>query len=90
MDFLVGVRLREPLQADDYLAAEDVALHVGDLVVVETGTGTAVGEVRRPRRELPASKRDRPFRRVRASLAHNVAPRLGLEVLLSRLALRVA
>ena len=29
-------------------------------------------------------------RRVRASLAHNVAPRLGLEVLLSRLALRVA
>ncbi|MBI4269326.1 MAG: AAA family ATPase [Candidatus Rokubacteria bacterium] len=29
-------------------------------------------------------------RRVRASLAHNVTPRLGLEVLLSRLALRVA
>ena len=64
MDFLVGVRLREPLQADDYLAAADVALHVGDLVVVEAGTGTAVGEVRRPRRERPASKRDRPFRRV--------------------------
>ena len=64
MDFLVGVRLREPLQADDYLAAADVALHVGDLVVVEAGTGTAVGEVRRPRREVPASKRDRGFRRV--------------------------
>ncbi|MBI4269325.1 MAG: stage 0 sporulation protein [Candidatus Rokubacteria bacterium] len=64
MDFLVGVRLREPLQADDYLAAADVALHVGDLVVVEAGTGTVVGEVRRPRRELPASKRDRGFRRV--------------------------
>ena len=64
LDFLVGVRLREPLQADDYLAAEDPTLHVGDLVVVETATGTAVGEVRRPRRELPAFKRDRAFRRV--------------------------
>ncbi|OGL07384.1 MAG: hypothetical protein A3I17_00740 [Candidatus Rokubacteria bacterium RIFCSPLOWO2_02_FULL_72_37] len=46
------------------MAAADVALHVGDLVVVEAGTGTAVGEVRRPRREVPASKRDRGFRRV--------------------------
>jgi len=33
-------------------------------VVVETQGGTALGEVRRPRREVPDSKRDRLYRRV--------------------------
>ena len=36
--YLVGVRLREPLLADDYETA-DPDLHVGDLVMVETGGG---------------------------------------------------
>jgi len=61
--FLIGVRLREPLNADDYLV-EDFDLHVGDFCVVETATGTAVGEVRRPKRPLPESKRDRLFRKI--------------------------
>jgi cell fate regulator YaaT (PSP1 superfamily) len=63
VEYLIGVRLREPGLADDYkLVGFDV--HVGEFVTVETGTGTAVGEVRRPRRELPESKRDRLYRRV--------------------------
>ncbi len=57
-EYLIGVRLREPLLADDYLTT-DIELHVGDLVLVETGSGTVVGEVRRPRRPLPEFKRDR-------------------------------
>ena len=61
--YLIGVRLRVPLGADDYLAGED-ALHVGDLVVVETGSGSAVGEVRRPRRPLPEFRRGRLYRHV--------------------------
>ncbi len=61
--FLIGVRLREPLNADDYLV-EDFDLHVGDFCVVETPTGTAVGEVRRPKRPLPESKQDRLFRKI--------------------------
>src|SRR5512134_1033225 len=61
--YLIGVRLRVPLGADDYLAAED-GLHVGDLVVVESGSGSAVGEVRRPRRPLPEFRRGRLYRRV--------------------------
>ncbi len=60
---LVGVRLREPLMAEDHLVA-DLDLHVGDLVVVEAGAGSAVGEVRRPRRPLPEFKRGRLYRRV--------------------------
>ncbi|HET7876648.1 MAG TPA: regulatory iron-sulfur-containing complex subunit RicT [Methylomirabilota bacterium] len=61
--YLVGVRLREPLLADDYLTPEP-DLHVGDFVVVETGGSTAVGEMRRPKRPLPEFKRDRLYRRV--------------------------
>ncbi|MBI2154987.1 MAG: stage 0 sporulation protein [Candidatus Rokubacteria bacterium] len=61
--YLIGVRLREPLQAEDYLV-EAFDLHVGDFSVVETAAGTAVGEVRRPKRPLPESKRDRLFRKV--------------------------
>jgi cell fate regulator YaaT (PSP1 superfamily) len=43
---------------------EDVAPSVGEIVVVETATGTVLGEVRRPRRPLPDFKRDRLYRRV--------------------------
>jgi cell fate regulator YaaT (PSP1 superfamily) len=60
---LVGIRLREPLMAEDY-RADDVELHVGDFALVETGNGAAIGEVRRPRRPLPDTKRDRLYRRV--------------------------
>src|SRR5262249_60898680 len=64
VEYLVGVRLREVAKAEDYLAAEDLDLHVGDLVMVSTEGGQTVGEVRRPRRPLPDFKRDRPFPRV--------------------------
>src|SRR5262245_60243011 len=63
LPYLIGVRLREPLQAEDHVTdMED--LHVGELVVVETGQGTTVGEVRRPKRPLPEFKRGRLYRRV--------------------------
>jgi cell fate regulator YaaT (PSP1 superfamily) len=63
LPYLIGVRLREPLQAEDHQTAmED--LHVGDFVVVETGQGTVVGEVRRPKRALPEFKRGRLYRTV--------------------------
>lgn len=58
--FLVGIRLREPVNADDYLA-EDLELHVGDFCVVEVPNGTAVGQVRRPRRPVSEAKRNRTF-----------------------------
>jgi cell fate regulator YaaT (PSP1 superfamily) len=61
--YLIGVRLREPLAAEDYLTTE-TDLHVGDFVVVDLGGSTTVGEVRRPRRPLPSFKRDRVHRRV--------------------------
>jgi cell fate regulator YaaT (PSP1 superfamily) len=60
---LVGVRLREGSRADDFLAMLP-DLHVGDLVVVEVPSGEAIGEVRRPARGLPESKRDRAYPRV--------------------------
>jgi len=50
--------------ADDFKLVEDLAVMVGDIVLVETGSGTALGEVRRPRRAVPDFKRDRLFRRV--------------------------
>jgi cell fate regulator YaaT (PSP1 superfamily) len=61
--YLIGIRLREPLMAEDYLTSE-TDLHVGDFCVVETGGGTAVGEVRRPQRPLPEFRKDRLYRRV--------------------------
>jgi cell fate regulator YaaT (PSP1 superfamily) len=61
--YLVGVRLREPVLAEDYQTTE-TDLHVGDFVVVETGGGTTVGEVRRPRRDIPEFKRGRMYRRI--------------------------
>jgi cell fate regulator YaaT (PSP1 superfamily) len=63
-DYLIGIRLREGTPADDYRMVEDLGLHVGDLCVVETATGSVVGEVRRPCRPLPEFKRDHLFRRV--------------------------
>ena len=61
--YLVGLRLREPLFAEDYLTT-DTELHVGDLAVVEAPGGTAVAEVRRPKRPLPEFKRGRLYRKV--------------------------
>jgi cell fate regulator YaaT (PSP1 superfamily) len=63
-EYLIGVRLRDTASADDYKLVGDLPLHVGDIVVVETQTGTTLGEVRRPRREVPEFKRDRLYRRV--------------------------
>ena len=62
-EFLIGIRLRVGQSAEDYKLV-DFRLHVGDLVVVETANGTAIGEVRRPARALPDFKRDHLFRRV--------------------------
>jgi len=61
--YLVGIRMREPMMAEDYLTTE-AELHVGDFVIVDAGGGTAVGEVRRPQRPLPEFKRGRLYRRV--------------------------
>jgi len=70
---LVGVRLRDGARADDYLA-EDLVLHVGDHVIVDVPIGDAVGEVRRPAREVPESRRDRVYPRVlRLATADEVA-----------------
>src|SRR6266704_643829 len=63
-EYLVGVRLRAPAPADDYKVVGDLVLHVGDVVSVETQGGTALGEVRRPRRAMPEFRRDRLYRRV--------------------------
>ncbi|MBI3825119.1 MAG: stage 0 sporulation protein [Candidatus Rokubacteria bacterium] len=65
-EFLIGIRLREGSPAEDYRVAGDLALHVGDFVVVESRPGAGaspilIGEVRRPRRPLPDFKRDRAF-----------------------------
>src|SRR5215813_1874737 len=64
VEYLVCRLLLEVAKAEDYLAAEDLDLHVGDLVMVSTEGGQTVGEVRRPRRPLPDFKRDRPFQRI--------------------------
>ncbi len=63
-EWLIGVRLRDTASADDYKLVGGAALSVGAIVMVETATGTALGEVRRPRRLLPEFKRDRLYRRV--------------------------
>jgi cell fate regulator YaaT (PSP1 superfamily) len=60
---LIGVRLRESGRADDYVV-EGLELHVGDHCIVEVPSGHAVGQVRRPARDLPASKQDRAYPRV--------------------------
>jgi len=70
---LVGVRLRDGGRADDYLA-EDLVLHVGEHVLVEVASGHAVGEVRRPARPVPESRRDRVYpRALRLAAADEVA-----------------
>jgi cell fate regulator YaaT (PSP1 superfamily) len=63
-EWLIGIRLRDTVPADDFKLVEDLAVTVGDIVLVETGTSTALGEIRRPRRAVPEFKRDRLFRRV--------------------------
>ena len=69
-EFLIGIRLRLGLPAEDYKLV-DLRLHVGDLALVETASGTAIGEARRPQRPLPEFKRDRLYRRVlRAATEH--------------------
>jgi cell fate regulator YaaT (PSP1 superfamily) len=60
---LIGVRLRESGRADDYLV-EGLELHVGDHCMVEVPSGPAVGQVRRPARDVPAFKQDRAYPRV--------------------------
>ena len=62
-EYLIGVRLRETAQADDYKLV-DLFARVGDFVLVETATEPVVGEVRRPRRAVPEHKRDQLYRRV--------------------------
>jgi cell fate regulator YaaT (PSP1 superfamily) len=62
--WLIGIRLRDAAPTEDYTLVDDVRPSVGDVVVVETATGTALGEIRRPRRVLPDFKRDRLYRRV--------------------------
>src|SRR6266581_530314 len=62
-EYLIGVRLRETAQADDYKIVELFA-RVGELVLVETATEPVIGEVRRPRRAVPEHKRDQLYRRV--------------------------
>ena len=70
---LIGVRLREGGRADDYLV-EALSFHVGDHCVVEVPSGHAVGEVRRPAREVPMVKRERTYPRVlRAATLEEVA-----------------
>ena len=65
VEYLVGVRQREPAPADDYkLVGDELTPRVGDLVIVDTGAGELVGEVRRPRRPLPEFKRDRLYHRI--------------------------
>jgi cell fate regulator YaaT (PSP1 superfamily) len=63
-EWLIGIRMRDTAPADDFKLVEDLPLTVGDVVLVETGSGGALGEVRRPRRLVPEFKRDRLFRRV--------------------------
>jgi cell fate regulator YaaT (PSP1 superfamily) len=63
-EWLIGIRLRDTASADDYKLVGDEAPSVGAIVMVETASGTALGEVRRPRRPLPEFKRDRLYRRL--------------------------
>ena len=63
-EWLIGIRLRDAAPPEDYKLVDDVRPSVGDVVVVETATGTALGEIRRPRRVLPDFRRDRLYRRV--------------------------
>ncbi len=62
-EYLIGVRLRGAAPADDYRLG-DLDAGLGALVLVETSGGSAVGEVRRPRRPLPEARQDRVYPRV--------------------------
>ena len=69
VEYLIGVRVRATAFADDYWMS-GLDLRVGDFCVVEGPAGSAVGEVRRPRRPLPEFKRERPLRRVIGKAEH--------------------
>jgi cell fate regulator YaaT (PSP1 superfamily) len=72
-EYLIGIRLREPMLPEDYKLVGELSLHVGEFALVETANGTAIGEVRRAKRELPDIRRDRLYRRViRAAHPHEV------------------
>ena len=60
---LIGIRLRAGGRADDYLV-EGLTLRVGDHCLVEVPGGQAIGQVRRPARDVPDWKRDRAYPRV--------------------------
>jgi cell fate regulator YaaT (PSP1 superfamily) len=62
-EHLIGVRLRETAPADDYKIV-DLFARVGDHVLVETVAEPLIGEVRRPRRAVPAHRQDHLYRRV--------------------------
>ena len=64
LEYLIGIRLREPMLPEDYKLVGELSLHVGEFALVETANGTAIGEVRRGKRELPDIRRDRLYRRV--------------------------
>ena len=64
LEYLIGIRLREPMLPEDYKLVGELSLHVGEFALVETASGTAIGEVRRGKRELPDIRRDRLYRRV--------------------------
>ena len=61
--YLIGIRLREPAHAGGLPDHRGFAPRRRP-VLVETGGGTAVAEVRRPGRPLPEFKRGRLYRRV--------------------------
>jgi cell fate regulator YaaT (PSP1 superfamily) len=63
VEYLIGVRLRETTHADDYRLS-GLDLRVGDICLVEAGAGTAFGEVRRPRREVPEFRPTQAYPRV--------------------------
>lgn len=60
---LVGIRLREPAKAEDYLI-EGFAVSVGEFCLVETPRGSAVGEVRRLMRPVPEGRKGRVYPKV--------------------------
>ena len=63
-EWLIGIRTRDTVPADDFKLVEDLPVTVGDIVLVETDSGAALGEIRRRRRAVPDFKRDRLFRHV--------------------------
>lgn len=72
---LVGVRLRETAKAEDYLIEDpELSLHVGEFCIVESPSGHATGEVRRPVHPFPAGRNPDTYPHVvRAAAGHEAA-----------------